>query len=416
MKDEIEDLIASLSTVLRAASSDEGKSHGFVGISDYLANTRVLVPAQSPSNAEYDAYVFNKFVANDRRLQAAHPALEFTSSLNKTSCTLDLGAGPFLVLDLHLEDALEDLTKVYFCSNPATAGLVTALRQLAENYVVTGDHMVAAVLAATASAFENEGYGAREMDVPGASPEVQAAYVIAHELGHLLWLRDGVPPPFAMMVDKLVRIDAGMAAEARMPSGGRPAGGADLYGPSEIEETIRRRSDPAGEFVQEIWADFYAWAATAREYTLGGFPPHTVFEALALALRNLATIDALRRIAERQGRDSTVDEVSARRHILRMLLRTHFGDLRKDDGYIKLSGIPPEALATADFNEISQETEDRYHRHVWDPMMRQLGGVLVAASNQDAVKASYEQLRVRFGDEPAVLILRDRPVQVSDLQ
>lgn len=409
-------LAASLSTLLKASLSQEGKSHGFLNAADYLANTRVLTPPLKPSRAQYDAHVFNTLVAHDNRLREAQPALEFTSSLNKMSCTLDLGAGPFLVLDLHLESALEDLTKVYFSDSPVTAGIMIALRQLAENYVVAGNPQVAAVLAATASAFENDGYSARDVELPKACLEVQSAYVIAHELGHLLWLRDGVPTRIAALIAEMIEVDARIAIEVRKRSGDRAPGVADPYGPTHVDATIRRRSDPAGEFIQEIWADFYAWSVTAREYTLGGFPPHTVFQSLGLALRNLATIDALRRLAEKQGGDSTVDEVTARRHILLTLLQAHFGKDRGDDRYVEMSGIPAAALASADFSEINQEIEDRYHHRFWNPMMQQLIGILLAVSNKDAVAPSYAKLQAKYGDEPAELILQSRPVHLSDLE
>jgi hypothetical protein len=185
------------------------------------------------------------------------------------------------------------------------------------------------------------------------------------------------------------------------------------YRPDQIQATVKRRCDPSGGFMEEVWADFFAWTSCMRLY-FGNRPADEVYRDMTLALRNLAAIDAIRRLAERPADSETTDDASTRRQVLRLGLRTMFGDLRANDGFRQaiqaVESRVSEVDLNVDFAKIGVETEQRYMEVIWKPMMMFMGIALFSCADEKQTALQYRRCEEEFGAMPALQILRDNSI------
>jgi hypothetical protein len=154
-----------------------------------------------------------------------------------------------------------------------------------------------------------------------------------------------------------------------------------------------------------IWADFYAWISSMRLF-LGNWPANTVYQGLSLALRNLAMIDAIRRLAESATDKETIDEASTRRSVLRLGLRTLMGDLRVNDDFVRTLGLSEDDLSV-DFAAIGVKTDRRYEEAIFNPMMASIFLMIRLLPNEEELKSRHMRYEQKLGKNPALKMLSD---------
>lgn len=406
---------ASLMALMNNAISEEGKRAGFATAKDFLKSTRYESPHPDYGRSEYYAFALNKLMEMDPRVDR-FPPLEFVSTLNRNSSVVDIGAGPVLVIDLYQGEILEELGRLFVKGATEHECGMTALRLLAESYVACGQEALAthvafhrSALAKLTSPRESTAVDGDEIARIGA---VQEVFLLTHEIGHILWSRDQIPQDFVPRAQSWIVADTRMMAQAM--SGHIAEDGAQIkrsfhqrspYAPPHIEATVNHRCDPSSGFIEEVWADFYAWISSMRLF-LGNWPANTVYQGLSLALRNLAMIDAIRRLAESATDKETIDEASTRRSVLRLGLRTLMGDLRVNDDFVRTLGLSEDDLSV-DFAAIGVKTDRRYEEAIFNPMMASIFLMIRLLPNEEELKSRHMRYEQKLGKNPALKMLSD---------
>jgi hypothetical protein len=397
----------------------------------------VLKGSVNGERAAYFSYAFNELTQAGSTI-SSYPKVKYVSTLNKTSSLVYLGDDPVLIIDDYLAQTLEDMSRL-FLGAPSTAECgALALRLLAEKFHICNQPEWATYAAVNHSILMNS----REA-VPNSETEahdleridtIQQVFLLAHEVAHILWLEGRQPSDFEERVACLATLDAGAIVDYGMDSFSfQTARIADLhqlvggtgnrammnacaaavretcYSPQKVREATLRRGGSESSFVEEVWADFYGWTACMRLF-LGSCRPETVHSAVCLALRNLVTIDSIERIGEGSAGRETMDDLSARRRLLRMLLTNFIGDVRANPEFQENSGLSERDLAV-DITAIANDVDNRYYQGVWKPMMTQVFRLLFAELPSDVVLAArHAFLQKEFGPDPALRILQENSI------
>jgi hypothetical protein len=401
----------------------------FGNIDDYVAATRYKTDSLDMSRAEYYSHAFIKLQEQDGRIKT-FPPMKFTSTLEKNTSFVDIGSGPLLLIDLYQGEILEELGRLYIADAPPEDGAALGLRLLAEHYLAAHQEPVATYVAICRSVIV-KGLSARG-GASRADPHeiewcgnMQEVFILTHEAGHLLWFRKQQPDWFApmaiewivkdhVMLSKLIQQSENAARRVNPFAGGAPVKSA--YSPEQLKATLDRRCDAQGGFMEELYADFYAWTSCMRLF-FGHRPAAQVYRALSLALRNIALLDAVRRLAERATDVETLDDASSRRQILRLGLRRLFGDLRADDKWRNnLRTVTPrvtEADFNVDFAQIGVDVEERYKQKIWDPFFVAALPMVMTLPSRDRLAKMHQWCNKEYGETPALKILRECPVDAK---
>ena len=142
------------------------------------------------------------------------------------------------------------------------------------------------------------------------SSAMQDVWVLTHEVAHILWARDQIPKQdFVARAIRWINLDAQMMArkqqkiatqypDVRAHLSNSPRAREDPeraarvlsqldsitansgYAPDRIRATVERRCDPKSGFIEEVWADLYAWVSSMQLFSgqlvrrAGLLPPH----------------------------------------------------------------------------------------------------------------------------------------------
>jgi hypothetical protein len=446
LSEQIRDLGKSASDLLKAFTSEESKRNGFATIEEYVDATRYRTESVDGSRAEYYTFALNKLREQDDRVGTSQ-ALHFISTLNTNCSVVDIGAGPVVLIDLYQSQVLEDMARLFLAGGPANLCGAMGLRLLAEHLIASGKQELATHFAVRRSILINECEHPEPPIIDETELEkssaVQDVFVLTHEIAHVLWSRRQVPAEFPGLAAQWIHMDTFFMAETQLRIAGAPEAevhawllkfakslkdpmpdpdivsfpgfqnAKSAYAPDQLRSTIERRCNPSSGFIEEVWADFYSWISCMRLF-FQNWAAQQVYRDMTLALRSLAAIDAMRRIAENTTDQETIDEASTRRCVLRIGLRTMLGDFRKDDDFGSSLHLTTEDFAV-DFARIGVETEDRFNKVLWNPMF--FYGVAAARSTpvEQELTRLYARCEEKFGANPALTILRDNPIDDSNL-
>jgi hypothetical protein len=423
--DDIRSFVHAQELALQNLQVGDQRKRSRVGtIAEYVDSIRLRTNID-PSRLAYYAYALNELSNVDKRLNPL-PPIEFISTLNNCSALIDFGNGPILILDAYQGQTLEEIGQIFFSSTPAPKrACAMGLRLVAEQYLASQQPEHAAHFAGFCSAVINEDPGQLVYDEEECArcASVQEVFLLTHEIGHLLWRQGKIPANFIEMAASWIYADCMLLSSKvekrdleRFNDGSAPAGVSDLvrqyikesadnsaYNGKKVDDLIRYRLDPSNGYIEEVWADFYAWTACMRLF-FGNWPASTVYSAMSLAIRNLATIEAYRRMAVGEVDPRTVDATSSRRHVLRLGLRTLMGDLRQNDDFCQMTQLSDEELSV-DFALIGEEVDDRYDRDVWQPMSIGVATVARAIRSPEYLAQKYSRYEAEYGPNPTFKIL-----------
>jgi hypothetical protein len=138
---------------------------------------------------------------------------------------------------------------------------------------------------------------------------------------------------------------------------------------------------------------------------------------MSLAMRNIAMLDAVRRMAERATDVESTDDATSRRQILRLGLRRLFGDLRADDNWRKnLRAVEPrvtEADLNVDFARIGIDTDERYMQNIWNPFFAYALPIMLQTPDDPRRAKMHERCQRDYGEAPSLKILHENPIDAD---
>jgi hypothetical protein len=428
--------------------TSESKRSGFATIEDFVDATRSPTGSIDASRAEYFTFALDELRQQDPRVGDSF-LLHILSTFNTNSSVVDIGGGPILLIDVHQSEIVEDMGRLFLAGGRTDLRDALALQLLAEHFIAGGREELGTYFAVRRSILMD---GEQASDLPDdlqtevdRASAVQDVYVLTHEVAHILWSRDQIPKQqFVASATRWIAADAQMMTQrvarfrAEYPNI-RAHSLAELlntdedsesvasilsqigpmlqesgYSPDQLRATVERRYDPASGFIEELWADFYAWGSSMQLFS-GNWPADQVYRNLTLAMRNLATIDAMRRIAERDTNPQTIDDVSTRRAVLRIALALEFGDLRQNDDYRNALHLRDPSDWDVDMVGISLETEGRYHRDLWQPLCVRGFAEARSIPDEQQLASLYARCQQEFGVNPAEKILREHPITMRNV-
>jgi len=264
-------------------------------------------------------------------------------------------------------------------------------------------------------------------------------------LAHILWARDQVPKEdFVSNATRWINLDAHMMARKQPKIAAEyadawvhfsnsqraqedPERAANVlsqldsitansgYAPDRIRATVDRRCDPRSGFIEEVWADMYAWVSSMQLFS-GNWPAEQVYRHLTLAIRNLATIDAARRMFGGPIDPHDVDDASTRRNVLRIGLSMQFGFLRENDDFRNAIALRDKSEWDLDMVNINLETDDRYHRILWSPMFAPMLAAITSAPKEEQLSSLYARCQQEFGPQPGLKILSSNSINKSKVE
>lgn len=443
--EKIKSVFDSIQEMLRSARS-ESKRSGFATIRDYVTATRFETGSIDSSRSEYYTFALCKLREQDPRVGDSFP-LHFISTLNTNCSVVDIGSGPVILVDIHQSEILEEMARLFLSGGDAKQCAVMALRLFAEHYIASGLEALGTYFALQRSmliedikTLELSADKQTELD---RSSAIQDVWILTHEVAHILWSRNQIPKePFVSWATQWINYDASMMAlnQERVATGFQDARAriSDLarvrkdskgaafflskldsafgnsgYAPDLIRATVERRSDPASGFIEEVWADLYAWVSAMQLFS-GHWPAEQVYRHLTLAMRNVETIDAMRRTAEGSIDSHDVDDASARRNVLRIALSFQFGFLRENDDARNAVSLRDESDWDVDMVHINLETDNDYHRILWNPMSAAILATIGSIPNEQQLASLYDRCQEKFGTNPGLTLLRDHPISRSN--
>jgi hypothetical protein len=444
--ERIRSFAGSIQELLRSATS-ESKRSGFAAIEDYIASTRCRTGSIDSSRVEYYAFALNKLREQDSRVGESF-ALHFISTLNANSSVVDIGAGPIILIDIHQSEVLEEMARLYLTGGGAKQCEAMALRLLAEHMMASDKEALGTYFAMRRSILmegvEQAQLSADEQTELDRSSVMQDVWVLTHEVAHILWARDLIPKEdFVSLATGWINLDTQMMARkqqkiatqyegvhthfsdlirARKDSEGAAHILSQLssviansgYAPDQIRATVERRCDPTSGFIEEVWADHYAWVSSMQLFS-GHWPPQQIYRHLTLALRNLATIDATRRTAEGAVDPHEIDDASARRDVLRIGLSLQYGNLRQNDDSRNAIDLRNKSDWDVDMVNVSLETDERYHNVLWIPMTARTLAAVASLPKEEELALLYAKCQQEFGSQSGLKILRDHPINKSNV-
>ena len=240
-------------------------------------------------------------------------ALHFISTLNTNCSVVDIGKGPVILIDLHQSEILEDMGRLFVVGGQAKVCEAMALRLFAEHFIASGREELGTYFAVRRSILMEDEQDPKLSDDQQneieRSSAIQDVYVLTHEVAHLLWSRDQIPKDqFISWATRWIAVDAYEMAQRHA---GLSAGYADVrtrlpelfktqqesegvsfvlsqigpwieksgYSSDQLRATVERRCDPSSGFVEELWADFYAWVSSMQLFS-GNWPAVQVYRNL----------------------------------------------------------------------------------------------------------------------------------------
>ena len=444
--ERIKSFADSIQELLRSATS-ESKRSGFAAIEEYVASTRYRTGSIDSSRIEYYPFALNKLREQDSRVGDSL-ALHFISTLNTNSSVVDIGAGPVVLIDIHQSEILEEMARLYLTGGGTKQCEAMALRLLAEHIIANGEEALGTYFAVRRSILmegvEQAQLSADEQTELDRSSAIQDVWVLTHEVAHILWARDLIPKEdFVSLATQWINLDTQMMARKRqkiatqwedvlahfsdlLRARKNSEGAAHIlsqlgsiianngYAPDRIRATVERRCDPASGFIEEVWADNYAWVSSMQLFS-GHWPAEQIYRHLTLALRNLATIDAMRRAAEGAIDPHEIDDASTRRDVLRIGLSLQFGNLRQNDDFRNAIDLRDKSDWDVDMVNISLESEERYYKVLWIPMIARSLAAVASLPKEEELALLYARCQQEFGPQPALKILRAHPINKSNV-
>jgi hypothetical protein len=445
--ESIKNFADSIQELLRSATS-ASKRNGFATIEDYVSSTRYLTGSIDTSRVEYYTFALNKLREQDTRVGDSL-ALHFISTLNTNCSVVDIGTGPVILIDIHQSEILEEMARLFLTGGEAKLCEAMALRLFAEHSIASEKEALGTYLALRRSILmenaQQPQLSENEQTELDRSSAVQDVWVLTHEVAHILWARDQIPKEdFVSRATQWINFDAHMMArkhqqiaaqykdmrarfseflQARKDSDG----GAQIlsqldsitansgYAPDQIRATVERRCDPQSGFIEEVWADLYAWVSSMQLFS-GHWPAEQVYRNLTLALRNIETIDAMRRTVGDPIDPHDVDDASTRRNVLRIGLSIQFGRLRENDDFRNAIDLRNKSDWDVDMVNINLETDDRYHRILWNPMAAAMLTAIRSIPNEEELTSLYARCQQEFGPQPGLKILRAHPINKSTME
>ena len=445
--ERIKSFADSIQELLRSYTS-KSKQNGFATIDDYVTSTRYPTGSIDTSRAEYFTFALNKLREQDTRVGTSF-ALHFISTLNTNCSVVDIGAGPVILIDIHQSEILEEMARLFLTGGGEKLCEAMALRLLAEHSIASdkealGTYFALRRLALTADVKQPK-LNSNEQTELERSSAMQDVWVLTHEVAHILWARDQMPKEnFVSRAIQWINLDAHMMARKQQKIATQYADiRADLldirqdredperaahalsqlasitdnsgYSPDRIRATVERRCDPKSGFIEEVWADLYAWVSSMQLFS-GNWPAEQVYRHLTLAIRNLATIDAARRMFGGPIDPHDVDDASTRRNVLRIGLSTQFGFLRQNDDFRNAIDLRDKSEWDLDMVNINLETDDRYHRILWTPMFAPMLAAITSTPKEGELNSLYARCQQEFGPQPGLKILGDHPINKSKVE
>ncbi len=445
--ESIKSFANSIQELLRSATS-KSKRNGFATIEDYVASTRYLTGSIDTSRMEYYAFALNKLREQDTRVGNSL-ALHFISTLNTNCAVVDIGSGPVILIDIHQSEILEEMARLFLTGGGAKLCEAMALRLFAEHSIASNREALGTYLAVRRSILmenvEQPKLSAKKQTELERSSAMQDVWVLTHEVAHILWARDQIPKEdFVSRATRWINLDAHVMARkqqqiaaqyedargcfsdflrARKDAEGEAHILSQLdsitansgYAPDRIRATVERRCDPKSGFIEEVWADIYAWVSSMQLFS-GHWPAEQVYRHLTLALRNLATIDAMRRMVGGPIDPHDVDDASTRRNVLRIGLSLQFGFLRENDDFRNAIDLRNKSDWDLDMVNINLETDDRYHRILWNPMTAAMLTAISSIPKEEELTSLYARCQQEFGPQPGLKILRANPINKSNVE
>lgn len=445
--ESIKSLADSIQELLKSATS-KSKRNGFATIEDYVASTRYLTGSIDSSRVEYYTFALNKLREQDSRVGNSL-AVHFISTLNTNCSVVDIGTGPVILIDIHQSEILEEMARLFLTGGRAKLCEAMALRLFAEHSIASEKEALGTYLAVRRSILmedvEQPQLGANEQTELDRSSAIQDVWVLTHEVAHILWARDQIPKEdFVSRATQWINLDAQMMARKQQQISAQyedararcsdflrtrkdAEGGVHIlsqldsitansgYAPHQIRATVERRCDPRSGFIEEVWADIYAWVSSMQLFS-GHWPAEQVYRHLTLALRNLETIDAMRRTVGDPIDPHDVDDASTRRNVLRIGLSLQFGFLRKNDDFRNAIDLRNKSDWDIDMVHINLETDNRYHQILWNPMAAAMFSAISSIPKEEELTSRYARCQQKFGPQPGLKILRDHPINKSNVE
>ncbi len=408
-------------TIARLPDRDDPK-----GVRAFVESSCLQTEEFDGSRVGYYGAIFDELVKLHPQVES-FPPTEFISTINNNSLMVDIGKGPVLVIDVNQGKTLDQMSRIFLASDSATEPGAVALRLYAEQCIVHGNKELAGHVAVCYSELVNlsqirgvaVGEDEDEDDIEDQAyfiGHVQDAFIVAHEVGHFLWSKGDTPGGFETEATRWIAMDgldmqatASQASSPWPPS--RAAGTQDSpYSPQQLQRTLERRCNPTGEFLEEVWADHYACITCMQLYS-GVWPAaDVVYPAISLAMRNIATVDAIRRLAKGGAATApNLDDASSRRNILRYGFRTLLGDLRENDDYRRAMHLCESDL-DSDFAAISTDIDQRYFEEFWNPIMAAIGAATLSAPSEQDLSLVHMKLEREFGPDAPRKVLKDCPI------
>ena len=337
-------------------------------LSEFIKAERIVQGPVDADRASYAQYALAK-LTNVGTTIGTFPKVKFVSTLNKASELVEFNQGPILLIDDYLFQTLEDLSHLFLRASAPVERGAFALRLLAERFLVNDRKPLATHAAISHSVLINT-HKIVEPAPPGEDGEridsVQLVFLLAHEVAHILWAKGKQPADFNEQAAEWIAQDARMttalgfggpeaiaeklaggfaqnpSVEALRAIAGIVASNRQKFDASHsqarIEANHARRSVPNSPFIEEVWADFYAWTSCMRLF-FGNWPATTVYRGMCLGLINLASVDAMHRLAENTGRWDVADDMGARRRVLRFAMMEFVNEVRSNEAFREHVGL-----------------------------------------------------------------------------
>jgi hypothetical protein len=403
---------------------------------EYIENTRhsFFVPTVSKAGVDYDDILASLVPSSpDERL----PTVVHVSTLEKMSEVVDFGAEPILVLDHYLGATLSEL--FHLCEEPSKwRARALANRILAEYYLTADKPFHAALFAVTYSMYANKRSvwpgGAVRKPKPSALEVVQEAFYVAHEFGHVIWHKQSpAERPVATiqhwilsltmeLVESVARDEAAGKRLPVRPSLREQVGQARVmqdWSSARVVRWMKSRSgwieidkeisDAEGKvkdlaFIEEVWADYYAWLACVRMFA-GSFPSTLLLRAIFLARNNMSTMLFLKQVEDSRGDSNQIFHGQMNHSVIAMYGINQF---LKENGHI--GGVT--GLEILNFGPLLKRASDEHRRAVLDPMlMESIESTRTVDQWPESLKQTmYQRLEREFGPDPVLTILRDKPI------
>ncbi len=184
-------------------------------LAEYVKTTRRRNADTFPALvSQYEALFLKVHAESFKPVRELPLKFAVINSLNKRSQLIELSDGHWLIHDQYLGQTLNALTRLYFMSNKPDSAHPFAFRLLSEAASCRGRAELATYFAYVysvtyhASKDSTGAEDAQKVALRQASVHVQEAFVLAHELAHLMWEPAALDPAsIDMLLDSLMDVE-----------------------------------------------------------------------------------------------------------------------------------------------------------------------------------------------------------------